>query len=177
MNTKRLVWYDTLIDIPPLNTLHIAASERRLVATGVNLEEMAFLERIRSQTACAPVYAPDRVAAYTYQMQEYLRGERTAFTLPLDLGMATTFQKQVLEEVCNVSFGKVASYRDIAVQIGKPLAARAVGQSLARNPLPVVIPCHRIIRTDGELCGYSANGGIELKRRLLQLESTLLMDK
>ena len=177
MNTKQIVWYDKLIDTPLLNTLYVVASERGLVAIVFNLEETEFLEQIRSQAACVPVYAPHRVAADASQLREYLQGERTAFTLSLDLSMATMFRKQVLEEVRNVPFGKVTSYRDIAVRIGQPRAARAVGQSLARNPLPVVIPCHRIIRTDGELCGYSANGGIEIKRRLLHLEITRLMDE
>ncbi|NIL95766.1 MAG: methylated-DNA--[protein]-cysteine S-methyltransferase, partial [Planctomycetales bacterium] len=100
----------------------------------------------------------------------YLEGSRLTFDLPLDLRRVTDFQRQVLQAAAGVPRGQVTTYGEIARQIGKPNAARAVGQALGRNPVPIVIPCHRVIAADGSLRGYSGGGGIRSKAKLLQLE-------
>ncbi len=101
------------------------------------------------------------------QLQAYLAGHLTVFDLPLN-PFGTPFMKEVWRHVSAVPYGSTVSYRDIALKVGNPKAARAVGMASRRNPLPVFIPCHRIIGSDGKLTGY--RGGLQLKQRLLDLE-------
>ncbi|MCA9509565.1 MAG: methylated-DNA--[protein]-cysteine S-methyltransferase [Myxococcota bacterium] len=111
-------------------------------------------------------YAPNRAAAV--QLVDYLEGKRQRFDLSLDL-RATPFQLAVYDEVARVGFGETATYAEIAARIGRPKAVRAVGAANGANPIPLVVPCHRIIASSGRLHGYA--GGLELKARLLALES------
>jgi O-6-methylguanine DNA methyltransferase len=111
-------------------------------------------------------YAPNRAAAK--QLGEFAEGKRRSFELSLDL-RGTPFQIAVYDEVSRVPFGQTATYAEIAERIGRPRATRAVGAANAANPLPLVIPCHRIVGASGKLTGYA--GGVELKARLLALES------
>jgi methylated-DNA-[protein]-cysteine S-methyltransferase len=115
--------------------------------------------------ATAAATALDTAAA---QLREYFAGERTAFDLPLrPLGNA--FEQRVWDELLRIPYGETASYGEIARRIGYPDAARAVGRANARNPIPIVVPCHRVIGSDGSLTGYG--GGLERKRALLALEA------
>ncbi len=102
------------------------------------------------------------------ELQEYLAGKRTRFDVPL-IPEGTSFQQRVWAELRRIPYGKTVSYREIAARIGKPNAARAVGTANGRNPLTVVVPCHRVIAADGALGGYS--GGLDRKARLLALEA------
>jgi O-6-methylguanine DNA methyltransferase len=104
------------------------------------------------------------------QLTEYLEGKRRAFALPLRLE-GSDFQKEVWEAVARIPYGRTASYGEIALLIGKPKASRAVGAANGANPIPIVIPCHRVIGADGSLTGYG--GGIALKTRFLALEGIL----
>ncbi|MGK2351565.1 methylated-DNA--[protein]-cysteine S-methyltransferase [Cutibacterium sp. V947] len=104
-----------------------------------------------------------------HQISEYLSGSRTGFNLPLDLSTTTAFHRTVLNELQTIPYGQTVSYRDLATLIGHPQASRAVGSACAKNPLPVVIPCHRVLRSDGELGGYL--GGPVIKRFLLDMEA------
>ena len=106
------------------------------------------------------------------QLREYFAGQRRHFTLPLAPG-GTPFQRRVWQELQKIPWGTTASYREIAQRIGQPTAVRAVGAANGRNPVAIVIPCHRVIGSDGSLTGYA--GGIATKRRLLQHEGALLM--
>ncbi len=101
------------------------------------------------------------------QLNEYFLGERRVFHLPLDI-QGSSFQKAVWEELLNIPYGQTRSYGQLAAAIGKPKAARAVGQACNRNPLPLLIPCHRAVGGGGGLTGY--RGGLDMKRRLLALE-------
>ncbi len=101
----------------------------------------------------------------------YFNGEKVDFNFPLDLRTGTDFQKKVWEEVRKVPWGQTSTYREIAERVGRPGASRAVGQALARNPMPIIIPCHRVIGSSGNLVGFS--GGIELKGKLLALEGAI----
>ena len=103
------------------------------------------------------------------RLQRYFNGEKVAFLDGIDLSGATAFQKAVWDATRSISYGEVRSYGWLAQQIEKPRAYRAVGQSLARNPLPLIVPCHRVIAGDGSLGGFS--GGLELKQYLLDLEA------
>ncbi|MBK5222191.1 MAG: methylated-DNA--[protein]-cysteine S-methyltransferase [Acidimicrobiia bacterium] len=103
----------------------------------------------------------------TSQLAEYFAGDRRTFDLPLD-AHGTEFQRQVWAALCDVSYGEVASYGDIAVAVGRPTAVRAVGSANGRNPISIVVPCHRVIGSNGTLTGYG--WGVERKRWLLNLE-------
>jgi methylated-DNA-[protein]-cysteine S-methyltransferase len=111
--------------------------------------------------------APALTAAAT-QLSEYLAGERTAFDLPLR-ARGNAFEQLVWAELARIPYGETASYGEIARRIGHPGAARAVGHANARNPLAIVVPCHRVIGSNGSLTGYA--GGLDLKRALLALEA------
>jgi methylated-DNA-[protein]-cysteine S-methyltransferase len=104
------------------------------------------------------------------QVLEYLAGKRRAFDLPLDWSEMTVFQADVLRLTLAIEYGEVRAYGELANLLGKPAASRAVGGALARNPLPLLIPCHRVVASSGALTGYSATGGIATKARLLELE-------
>lgn len=105
---------------------------------------------------------PDRI-------RDYLDGKRVSFADKLDLARASSFQRGVWQTTKSIPYGETRSYAWVAGEVGSPRAARAVGQAMARNPLPMVIPCHRVVGSDGSLVGFG--GGIELKRCLLQLEA------
>ncbi len=109
------------------------------------------------------------------QLDEYFRGERWSFDLPLDLRVETTFQRMVLQYVQRIPAGRTTTYGAIATALGNPDRAILVGHALATNPLPVLIPCHRVIGSDGTLVGYSGYGGVETKAALLRHEGVLLI--
>lgn len=104
------------------------------------------------------------------QIQQYFLGKRTKFSLPLN-PQGTKFQRQVWQALATIPFGQTRSYKDIARQILNPRAIRAIGGANGKNPLPIIIPCHRVIRENGELGGYT--GGLAKKKRLLKLEGLL----
>jgi methylated-DNA-[protein]-cysteine S-methyltransferase len=106
------------------------------------------------------------------QLDEYFDGSRTAFDVPLDWRLSSGFRREVLHELTAVGYGETVSYQELARRSGRPQASRAVGSAMATNPIPVVVPCHRVLRTGGGLGGYA--GGLEAKRRLLTLEGVLL---
>ena len=105
-------------------------------------------------------------------LRRYFRGERVEFSLPLDLSDLPPFFRRVLEETRKIPRGEVASYGTIAQRSGRPRGARAVGQALHRNPIPFIIPCHRVVRKDGSLGGFGM--GLDMKVRLLSLEGVAL---
>lgn len=104
------------------------------------------------------------------QLQQYLRGERAGFDLPLDLSGGTQFQQDVWRALLAIARGATTSYGALSRQLGRPLAVRAVGAAVGRNPLSVVVPCHRVLGAEGSLTGYA--GGLDRKTALLDLEST-----
>lgn len=106
------------------------------------------------------------------QLLDYLAGKRNIFDVPLDLSQGTAFQRQVWRTLQRVPYGKLRSYQWIAARVGGPQYARAVGNAVGANPLPIVIPCHRIVAHDASLGGFS--GGLSMKRKLLGLEGTLI---
>lgn len=105
---------------------------------------------------------------------DFFNGERVQFNVAININHKTPFQQIVLEQCRNIPYGKTASYADLARASGKPGAARAVGTTMAGNPLPLVIPCHRVVRTDGSLGGFSSPRGTLLKEKLIQMEHETL---
>lgn len=114
------------------------------------------------------IYNEKPFAAARQQLREYFAGERREFDLPLNV-TGTDFQLQVLEELRRIPYGETTSYGDIAKRIGRPKAMRAVGAANGRNPIPIIIPCHRVIGSSGDLTGFG--GGLPAKRALLKLEA------
>jgi methylated-DNA-[protein]-cysteine S-methyltransferase len=112
------------------------------------------------------------LASATRQLQEYFAGNRQVFDMPLDLNGGTDFQQQVWRALLEIPSGQTVSYGTLSQRIGRPRAVRAVGAAVGRNPLSIVVPCHRIVGTNGALTGYA--GGLDRKTALLQLESPRL---
>ena len=115
--------------------------------------------------------SPDRFEDLIKRLQAYFGGYRVSFPDELDLSTATPFQLKVWQITRLIAYGEIRSYGWLAEKAGKPGAARAIGQALGRNPLPIIIPCHRVIGSNGKLGGFS--GGLEMKRRLLHLEAAI----
>ena len=113
--------------------------------------------------------APRRLDPVVRQLDEYFAGTRRHFDLPLDMRLAGGFRREVITRLPEIEYGRTASYAEIAAAAGSPRAVRAVGTACAKNPLPVVVPCHRVVRSDGGIGQYV--GGSDAKRILLQLES------
>ena len=118
---------------------------------------------------------PGRVAPFLRQLDQYLSGQRRDFELPIDWSVLTLFQEEVLRRVCAIPYGQTRTYQQLADDLGKPGAARAVGQANATNPMPLIIPCHRVLGSDGGLHGYGGAGGVETKAWLLSLEGARLL--
>lgn len=131
--------------------------------------EVGALER---RLGCAVVEDPERLAPVTEQLDAYFAGELKEFDLALDWSLTTGFNRRVLRELATgVPYGAVVGYQDLADRVGEPGAARAVGAAMGANPLPVVVPCHRVVESDGGIGGFG--GGLEIKRTLLALEGVL----
>jgi len=157
--------YYAKIDFP-IGPLNLAVSEIGLVA--LEFDRGAF-----PPTKDKKIFwkdSPDKVEPYARELNEYFAGKRREFTFPLDL-RGTPFQQQCWRALLAIPYGETRTYADIARAVRKPQAFRAVGMANNRNPIAVVVPCHRVIASDGTLCGYG--GGLDIKRRLLELEGAL----
>lgn len=135
-----------------------------LVATETHLINIQF-----TQPQKALLQTTELLSMATIQLDEYFQGKRTIFSLPFKL-TGTPFQLAVWKELQNIPYGKTTSYKEIAQKINKPKACRAVGMANNKNPLPIIIPCHRVIGSNGKLIGYA--GGLKLKNYLLELEQS-----
>jgi methylated-DNA-[protein]-cysteine S-methyltransferase len=167
--TAPLIQWDVIQS--PLGALYIAASAQGLSSLDFGVNQAEFLSRVDSLARTER--DPAALSSIVEQLQAYFAGDRLSFDLPLDLGRLTPFQLGVLQAARGIPPGRVWTYGQIARAIGKPKASRAVGQALGCNPLPIVIPCHRVIASDGGLGGYSGGGGLQSKRFLLSLEGAL----
>jgi len=154
----------------PVGPISVALSEAGLVAVEFGEAGPEFLEHLQRSHRAQAVRSPERAGPVLRQLAEYFAGQRDSFNVSVDLSRSTDFQQQVLRAASRVPRGGLATYAEIARHIGKPRASRAVGQALARNPVPIVIPCHRVVAADGSLTGYSGRGGIRTKAQLLVLE-------
>ena len=167
------LYYDVL-PVTPVGPLYIAMSDRGIVALGFDDSEHDFLTRLGKRYR-SPMERSQAHATQVFgQLKDYFAGKRDAFDVPLDLHSLSPFQRIVLEAIQQVPAGETISYGGLARRIGRPGAARAVGQALGANPIPIIIPCHRALAADGTLGGYSGRGGVRTKQALLTLEGARL---
>lgn len=154
----------------PVGRLLLAATERGLIRVAFDREDHdQVLETLATRVSPRILRAPGRLDPVAAQLEEYFAGRRTAFELSLDRSLSNGFRLAVLRHLPEIGYGSTESYTEVARAAGNPAAVRAVGSACATNPLPVVVPCHRVLRSDGSLGGYL--GGLEAKRTLLDLET------
>ena len=154
----------------PVGVLLLAATEEGLVRVAYAREDHeAVLQDLARRISPRVLRAPPRLAPAVRQLEEYFAGTRTRFDLPLDRSLSHGFRRLVQEHLPEIGYGRTESYGAVARSVGRPQAVRAVGTACATNPLPVVVPCHRVLRGDGGLGGYV--GGLEAKTALLELEA------
>jgi len=177
---KKLYHMETLyfsILVSPVGPLFLAASEKGLVALEFDSRwpgQQTIRPNprdLRSESQAVGFENSERkLSAYAHELEQYFTGKRRQFTFQLDL-RGTEFQLACWRALLEIPYGETRTYADIARAVGRPQGFRAVGMANNRNPIAIVVPCHRVIASDGTLCGYG--GGLEVKRKLLQLEGAL----
>jgi methylated-DNA-[protein]-cysteine S-methyltransferase len=164
------VAYD-LVD-SPIGSLLVAASPRGLCRISYDADPEREVEQLGRTFGLRVLRAPKPIDAARRELEEYFEGTRREFDLPLDVALVADFNRLVLRELARVPYGEVVTYGELAARSARPRAARAVGMVMNRNPLPIVLPCHRVIGANGKLTGYA--GGLERKETLLRLEGAIL---
>lgn len=154
----------------PVGSLLLAATREGLVRVAFDSQDHdVVLEQLATTLSPRILRAPRRLDPVVREIDEYFARRRTSFDVPLDFALSTGFRRSVLQHLPQIAYGHTESYADVARTVGNAKAVRAVGSACATNPMPVVIPCHRVLRADGSLGGYV--GGLEAKAALLDLES------
>ena len=154
----------------PVGSLLLAATPSGLVRVAYQREDHeAVLDRLADKVSPRILHAPARLDEAARQLEEYFDRRRTQFDLPVDLRLSGGFRRSVLTYLPAIGYGQTASYQSVAAAVHNPKAVRAVGTACATNPLPLVIPCHRVVRSGGQLGGYV--GGPDIKHQLLDMEA------
>jgi methylated-DNA-[protein]-cysteine S-methyltransferase len=154
----------------PLGTLLVASSPAGLVRLAFASEDHDHvLSDLADRVGVRILRAPHQLEPVARQLEQYFAGERRDFDVPVDLRLTGGFRREVLRHLVEIGYGRTESYTEVAAATGRPRAIRAVGSACATNPVPLVVPCHRVLRSDGSLGGY--RGGLPAKRLLLQLEA------
>jgi methylated-DNA-[protein]-cysteine S-methyltransferase len=158
----------------PLGPLVVAATPRGLVRVAYtdSRADAAVLEELARKVSPRVLEAPARLDDVRRELDEYFEGRRTEFDLPIDWALTHGFTSRVLQATARIEFGATSTYAGVATEAGNPRAVRAAGNALGSNPIPVVVPCHRVLRTGGAIGGYT--GGLERKEYLLRLEGVLI---
>jgi len=154
----------------PVGRLLVAATDRGLCRIAYRPDDA--LDELAGDFGARVLRVPRRTDRVRQELDEYFAGRRRAFDLELDLSPVGAFHREALDELARVPYGQVTTYGALAKKVGKPHAARAVGGAMNRNPIPIVLPCHRVVGANGKLVGYA--GGLERKELLLRLEGALL---
>jgi methylated-DNA-[protein]-cysteine S-methyltransferase len=158
-----------------IGPLLLAVTERGLCRISFDPEPERETETLARTFGVRVLRVPRELDLVRRELDEYFEGRRRDFDLPLDLRGREGFSRDILERLASVPYGEVTTYKSLAVEAGNPRAARAVGTIMNRNPIPIVLPCHRVVGSNGSLVGYG--GGLERKRLLLDLEAgTLRLD-
>jgi methylated-DNA-[protein]-cysteine S-methyltransferase len=172
---------DGLLDVAhgtydsPLGPLTVMVTPRGLVRLSYPGEGIAAqLEELADRVSPRILEAPEQTDGVRRQLDEYFEGSRHTFEVTIDWRLVRGFAGDVLRATARIPFGRVSSYREVATEAGSPNAYRAAGNALASNPIPIVVPCHRVLHAGGGLGGYT--GGLDRKRFLLRLEGVLRLD-
>jgi len=172
LSSKSTIYFSNVKDTP-IGEIWVACSERGLVAIEWESRRSELLDYLTRRLKSPVEENPNRLTHTANQLHEYLTGKRRQFTIKIDWSLMRSFQREALLATFAIPYGQTSTYGDLAAQIGRPNAARAVGRAEATNPMPLVIPCHRVLGADGKLRGYG--GGLEIKKWLLQLEGAVLV--
>ena len=157
----------------PFGHMLVAVTPQGLVRTAFETERADdVLEELANRISPRVLEAPARLDGVRRELDEYFEGRRTDFATPIDWRLSNGFLLRAREACLAIPYGEVRTYSELAIAAGSPHAVRAAGNAMARNPIPIVVPCHRVLRTGGALGGYG--GGLECKRWLLELESGTL---
>ena len=156
----------------PFGRILLASTPRGLVSLGLpNQDEESFLSRLAEQVSPRVLEAPARLDEARRELDLYFEGRLDQFDLPLDWQLSHGFRRKVLRQTARIPYGQTRSYKEMAERAGSARAVRAAGSALGSNPIPIVVPCHRVLRTGGALGGYG--GGLPMKEALLRLEGSL----
>ncbi len=155
----------------PLGTWLAAMTDRGLVRIAFNAEQEDVLEELSEKVSPRVLRIPARFDELKREFDEYFEGKRRDFDIELDWRLVDGFNRRVLKATAKIPYGKMSTYKTMATQAGSPRAARAAGNALHNNPIPLVVPCHRVIGSNGGLVGYG--GGLPMKEYLLKLEGAL----
>ena len=157
----------------PFGDLLVAVTKQGLVRVEYpNHDFDEALQELAAKVSPRVMESPRSTERVRRQLEEYFAGDRRSFTVGVDLSLVHGFTRKVLEETARIPFGAVSTYRDVATRAGSPRAVRAAGNALGSNPIPIVVPCHRVVRTGGGLGGYT--GGLDRKVKLLELEGVTI---
>lgn len=170
----QIIWIGSTDDTP-FAPVWAAVSERGLVACSMKSSEEAMRAKVARFVKAEIVVDPGRVSPILQQVAQYLRGERRDFALTIDWDVLRPFQQEAMRRVYAIPYGQRTTYGEIATAMGNPNAARAVGRANATNPMAPIIPCHRVVGSDGKLHGYGGPGGLETKANLLRMEGNWLI--
>ena len=163
------LWYGC-IERTAVGPVWIAVSQRGLVALEITPSPERFLSSLEEHYGVPLLREEGKTEAVVQQIREYLEGKRQSFDFAIDWSVLTDFQAQVLKATAAIPYGETTTYTQIAVEVGKPKAARAVGRAEATNPIPLVLPCHRVVGKDGSLRGYGSGEGLKTKAWLINFE-------
>jgi O-6-methylguanine DNA methyltransferase len=171
---KKTCLYSCELKGTPIGDLWLAVSDQGLAAVEWGKSQAEFEAYLTKRFKRPVEYSPAKVKDAARELSGYLTGERRLFTLVIDWMLLRPFQRAVLQATCQIPYGETRTYKEIAEQIHRHHAARAVGRAEATNPMPLVIPCHRVIGTDGKLHGYGLAEGVKTKEWLLKMEGAVM---
>ena len=160
-----------IMDDTPVGILGLSAGEAGLNHVDFVKDEDAFVERLLAEFGDRPVMRSTALDRARRELERYFRGRHLAFDLEVDLSALSSFDRKVLEVTARIPPGKVATYAQVAAKAGNPRASRAAGNALHKNPVAIIVPCHRVLRSDGSLGGYG--GGLPVKEWLLRHEGAI----
>ncbi len=161
---------------PPFGPVFVAITARGICFINLSkISEAGFQSLLRKKFQKKPVRDDEKLKNVIHELLDYFNGKKVNFKFLLDLRIGTIFQRKVWNKISEIPYGELRTYKWIANEIGNTTAVRAVGNAVGKNPVPPIIPCHRVIRTDGKLGGFSS--GIPLKKWLLKLEKLSLPDQ
>ena len=161
---------------PPFGPVFVAKTVKGICIVNLSkISEAGFQSLLRKKFRKKPIRDDEKLKCVINELLDYFNGNQVNFKSLLDLRIGTIFQRKVWEKISEIPYGELRSYKWIANKIGNPNAVRAVGNAVGKNPVPPIIPCHRVIRSDGKLGGFSS--GIPLKKWLLKLEKTSIPEQ